>query len=69
MSGVGVIEGSEETLDGSQHYLTSPAYYNLSTRNQSTFADNRDTLYKLFTQYLGKKKWFRDLDSADRFVY
>lgn len=66
--GSGVIKACEETLDGPKHFLEPTAYRNLSARNQSTFADNRDEVYELFTSYLGKKKRFGDVDSADRCV-
>ncbi|KAE9400953.1 P-loop containing nucleoside triphosphate hydrolase protein [Gymnopus androsaceus JB14] len=64
--GQGVIKGCEETLDGPKHFLEPVAYRNLSKRSQSTFADNREELYELFTSYLGKKKRYGDIDGADR---
>ncbi|KIK71556.1 hypothetical protein GYMLUDRAFT_33762 [Collybiopsis luxurians FD-317 M1] len=63
---IGVIKGSEETLEGTKHFLERPAYYNMSTRNQSTFAENREDLYELFISYIAKKKRFGDVDAADR---
>ncbi|KAF9067282.1 hypothetical protein BDP27DRAFT_1328979 [Rhodocollybia butyracea] len=63
---IGVIKGSEETLESTKHFLDAAAYSNLSSRNQSTFADNREDIYQLFTLYLAKKKRFGDIDGADR---
>jgi len=64
-----VIKGSEETLNSNAHYLTSSEYRNMSARNQSTFAENRDNLYALFRAYLGMKKMRSEVDGADRQVY
>ncbi|KAJ3877376.1 hypothetical protein F5051DRAFT_453113 [Lentinula edodes] len=63
---IGVIKASEETLEGTKHFLDRAAYHNLSTRSQSTFAENREDLYELFMAYLAKKKRFGDVDGADR---
>ncbi|KAF9064527.1 hypothetical protein BDP27DRAFT_1425729 [Rhodocollybia butyracea] len=62
---IGVIKGSEETLEGVKHYLDPTTYNNLSSRNQSTFADNREDVYELFGVYLARKKQYGDLDNAD----
>ncbi|KAK7464390.1 hypothetical protein VKT23_006556 [Stygiomarasmius scandens] len=66
---LGVIKGSEETLNSNVHYLTSSEYRNMSARNQSTFAENRDNLYALFRAYLGMKKMRGEVDGADRQVH
>ncbi|KAJ3908266.1 hypothetical protein F5879DRAFT_367138 [Lentinula edodes] len=63
---IGVIKASEETLEGTKHFLDRAAYHNLSTRSQSTFAENREDLYELFMAYLAKKKRLGDVDGADR---
>ncbi|KAJ3739795.1 hypothetical protein DFH05DRAFT_1546449 [Lentinula detonsa] len=63
---IGVIKGSEETLEDAKHYLNHNAYQSLSTRNQSTFADSREDLYELFMAYLARKEKLGDVDSADR---
>ncbi|KAJ3758111.1 hypothetical protein EV360DRAFT_83381 [Lentinula raphanica] len=62
----GVIKGSEETLESVKHFLDRTTYLNLSMRNQSTFAENREDLYELFTAYLSKKKKLGHVDGADR---
>ncbi|KAJ3997585.1 hypothetical protein F5050DRAFT_1750599 [Lentinula boryana] len=63
---IGVIKGSEETLEDAKHFLDRTAYQSLSTRNQSTFAENREDLYELFMAYLTKKKKLGHVDGADR---
>ncbi|KAJ3777202.1 hypothetical protein FB446DRAFT_718464 [Lentinula raphanica] len=63
---IGVIKGSEETLESVKHFLDRTTYLNLSMRNQSTFAENREDLYELFTAYLSKKKKLGHVDGADR---
>ncbi|KAJ4470931.1 hypothetical protein J3R30DRAFT_3531939 [Lentinula aciculospora] len=63
---IGVIKGSEETLDVPKHFLDRVAYNSISTRSQSTFAENREDLYGLFIAYLAKKKELGDVDGADR---
>ncbi|KAF5377115.1 hypothetical protein D9757_008781 [Collybiopsis confluens] len=63
---IGVIKGSEETLETTKNFLERSAYQNMSARNQSTFADSREDLYELFNAYITKKKRFGDVDAADR---
>ncbi|KAF5345183.1 hypothetical protein D9758_009704 [Tetrapyrgos nigripes] len=61
-----VIKGSEETLSSDSHYLTCCEYLNMSSRSQSTFADNRESIYTLFKAYLDLKKKQGHKDGADR---
>ncbi|THU96851.1 hypothetical protein K435DRAFT_754482 [Dendrothele bispora CBS 962.96] len=63
---IGVIKGSEETLNSDVHYLGPSEYLNISARNQSTFAEDRGNLYALFKAYLKMKKTYGDTDGADR---
>ncbi|KAF5377111.1 hypothetical protein D9757_008780 [Collybiopsis confluens] len=63
---IGVIKGSEETLQGPTSYLERSVYHNLSTRSHSTFANSRADLYDLFNVYMTKQKRTGDVDAADR---
>jgi hypothetical protein len=63
---MGVIKGSEMTLDSDTHFLDSEAYLNLSARTQATFASRRKEIYLLFEAYLKMKRDRREYDAADR---
>ncbi|KAK0440419.1 uncharacterized protein EV420DRAFT_1650550 [Desarmillaria tabescens] len=63
---IGVIEGSAETLSEKRHHLSKDAYLDLSKRRQSTFADQRCEVYRLFELYIRKKKSQGDYDTGDR---
>ncbi|KAK0444909.1 uncharacterized protein EV420DRAFT_1721414 [Desarmillaria tabescens] len=62
----GVIEGSAETLSEEKHHLNKDAYLDLSKRRQSTFADQRCEVYRLFELYMRKKKLRGEYDTGDR---
>ncbi|KAK0232752.1 hypothetical protein IW262DRAFT_1259998, partial [Armillaria fumosa] len=63
---IGVIKGSAETLGKEKQLLSRDAYLDLSKRQQSTFADQRCEVYKLFELYMRKKKLRGEYDSGDR---
>jgi hypothetical protein len=63
---IGVIEGSEQTLNCAEHYLDQRSYENLSHRSQPTFSGQRDMIYALFKLYLKRKREQSHYDSADR---
>ena len=65
---LGVIKGSEMTLDSETHFLDSETYLNLSTRTQAMFASRRKEIYILFETYLKMKRDRREYDAADRLV-
>ncbi|KAI9436974.1 hypothetical protein H4582DRAFT_1853973 [Lactarius indigo] len=64
--GIGVIKGSEMTLDSETHFLDYETYLNLSSRTQATFASKRKEIYALFETYLKMKRDRREYDAADR---
>ncbi|KAH9919768.1 uncharacterized protein BXZ73DRAFT_104876 [Epithele typhae] len=63
---MGIIKGSEPSLDTPECYLDKATYLKLSHRTQGTFANQRECIYKLFTAYLKRKKERGDYDAADR---
>ncbi|KAH9005752.1 hypothetical protein EDB86DRAFT_2795497 [Lactarius hatsudake] len=63
---MGVIKGSEMTLDSETHFLDYETYVNLSARTQATFASRRKDIYILFETYLKMKRSRREYDAADR---
>ncbi|KAI0292973.1 P-loop containing nucleoside triphosphate hydrolase protein [Multifurca ochricompacta] len=63
---LGVIKGSEMTLDMESHFLDHDTYLNLSTRTQATFSSKRKEIYTLFETYLKMKRDRREYDAADR---
>ncbi|KAN0138675.1 hypothetical protein V8E53_003663, partial [Lactarius tabidus] len=63
---MGVIKGSEMTLDSDTHFLDYETYLNLSARTQATFAGRRKEIYALFESYLKMKRNRREYDAADR---
>ena len=65
---LGVIKGSETTLDSENHFLDYDTYSNLSARTQATFASKRNEIYSLFEIYMKKKRERREYDAADRYA-
>ncbi|KAL5535095.1 hypothetical protein ACEPAF_3188 [Sanghuangporus sanghuang] len=63
---IGIIKGSQESLEAPDGYLSRETYLDLSKRTRSTFANDRDRIYRLFERYLALKKQYRDYDTADR---
>ncbi|KAH8984683.1 hypothetical protein EDB92DRAFT_2117026 [Lactarius akahatsu] len=63
---MGVIKGSEMTLESETHFLDYETYVNLSARTQATFASRRKDIYILFETYLKMKRNRREYDAADR---
>ncbi|KAK0207928.1 hypothetical protein DFS33DRAFT_393620 [Desarmillaria ectypa] len=63
---IGVIEGSAETLSEGKHHLSRATYLDLSKRRQSTFANLRCEVYRLFELYMRKKKLRGEYDTGDR---
>ena len=65
---LGVIKGSETTLNSENHFLDYDTYSNLSARTQATFASKRNEIYSLFEIYTKKKRERREYDAADRYM-
>jgi hypothetical protein len=65
---LGVIKGSETTLNSENHSLDYDTYSNLSARTQATFASKRSEIYSLFEIYTKKKRDRREYDAADRYA-
>ncbi|OCH88979.1 hypothetical protein OBBRIDRAFT_757238 [Obba rivulosa] len=63
---MGVIRGSELALSNESGYLEKDKYLSLSHRTQATFANQRETIYKLFQAYLRRKRDRQEYDAADR---
>ncbi|PSS06635.1 hypothetical protein PHLCEN_2v3591 [Hermanssonia centrifuga] len=63
---MGIIKGSEQTLQSINGFMDRNAYVNLSHRQQGTFASRRDVVYTLFESYLKLKSERRHWDAADR---
>ncbi|KAH9921295.1 uncharacterized protein B0H18DRAFT_880310 [Fomitopsis serialis] len=63
---IGIIKGSEQALSSTKGFLMKDAYFNLSHRTQGTFANHRETIYKLFAAYMKRKRERREYDAADR---
>ncbi|KAL5518531.1 hypothetical protein ACEPAH_213 [Sanghuangporus vaninii] len=63
---IGIIKGSQESLEAPDGYLSRETYLDLSKRTRSTFANDRDRIYRLFERYLALKRPYRDYDIADR---
>ncbi|EJF58549.1 hypothetical protein DICSQDRAFT_172899 [Dichomitus squalens LYAD-421 SS1] len=49
---MGVIKGSELALERPEGHLSKDMYHGLSHRTQGTFANQRETVYKLYEAYL-----------------
>lgn len=65
---LGVIKGSETTLNSENHFLDYDTYSKLSARTQATFARKRNEIYSLFEIYMKKKRERREYDAADRYA-
>ncbi|PCH33046.1 hypothetical protein WOLCODRAFT_62498 [Wolfiporia cocos MD-104 SS10] len=63
---MGVIKGSELSLNSATGYLDKDAYLGLSHRTQGTFINQRELIYSLFMVYLKRKRERGDYDAADR---
>ncbi|OSX68102.1 hypothetical protein POSPLADRAFT_1165650 [Postia placenta MAD-698-R-SB12] len=63
---IGVLKGSEATLNGANTYLNQEQYFDLSHRSQGTFTTQRETVYMLFQDYCKMKRERGDYDAADR---
>ncbi|OCH84449.1 hypothetical protein OBBRIDRAFT_891791 [Obba rivulosa] len=63
---IGVIKGSEPTLQLPGNTLSRQSYFEYSGRSQATFADQRNYIYDLFELYKKLKRDFQDIDAADR---
>jgi hypothetical protein len=63
---LGVIEGSELTRERDEGYLDRDTYLKLSSRSNSTFASQRDLVWRLFEVYLKRKRSLGHRDAADR---
>jgi hypothetical protein len=53
-------------LNSKTGVLEEQDYINLVARSKSTFADQRQLVYQIFTCYQKKKREYQDYDSADR---
>ena len=63
---MGILKGSEESLQTQSGYLTRAEYLGLSHRIRSTFVSKRDAIYSLFEAYHKLKLEMRGYDAADR---
>lgn len=63
---LGVIRGSELSLEKPGGSLDRESYENLSSRTQATFARHRSRLYDVFEVYVKLKLQQQQSDSADR---
>ncbi|EPQ61193.1 hypothetical protein GLOTRDRAFT_135727 [Gloeophyllum trabeum ATCC 11539] len=63
---MGVIKGSEHTLHQSASCLDRQSYLSLSRRCHSTFASQRDRVYRLFESYQKRRQERRQTDTVDR---
>jgi len=63
---LGVICGSEASLDTSNGYVDYETYQTLSHRTQSTFTSRRGAVYELFQVYVKRKRELRTYDVANR---
>lgn len=58
--------GSEETTATPHGYLDKETYEKLSQRAQSTFANQRNTIYSIFEAYQAQKRQRGEFDIADK---
>ena len=65
---MGVIKGTEQTLDGDSGFLDRSSYEALSVRTHPTFASNRRQVYDMFDAYL-RLRPHRTYDTADKSDY
>jgi hypothetical protein len=63
---LGVLKGSEKTLEHLEGHLDQTSYLGLSSRTNSTFASQRTTVWPLFMAYMKHKRDLGHVDSADR---
>ena len=63
---LGVICGSEASLDTPNGYVDRETYLRLSHRTQATFASRRGVVYDLFQAYVKRKRELQTYDVADR---
>ncbi|KAI0089815.1 hypothetical protein BDY19DRAFT_86920 [Irpex rosettiformis] len=63
---MGVIKGSEDSVQTEKGYLDRDQYLQVSHRQQGTFSGRRDAVYMLFQAYLKMKRERREWDAADR---
>ncbi|KAH9949529.1 hypothetical protein B0H21DRAFT_728406 [Amylocystis lapponica] len=63
---MGVIKGSEQTLEHGTGYLDKETYINFSYRQQATFLGKRETIYELFEIYSKRKRERGEYDASDR---
>lgn len=65
---MGVIRGSEGSVETPNGYLSREQYLALSDRTNSTFARYREQVYDVFEAYLRQKRNRGRFDPADRCV-
>ena len=65
---LGVISGSEGSLEAEYGYMDRESYEGLSHRTQATFAKQRGPVYSLFQAYIQRKRELEGYDVADRLV-
>ena len=63
---MGVIKGSEDTIEAKHRCLDRISYKLLSARSHGTFPHRRDDIYDLFVAYTKLKRQRQDYDAADR---
>ncbi|KAL0950587.1 hypothetical protein HGRIS_007379 [Hohenbuehelia grisea] len=63
---MGVIKGSEKALGTKDRHMDRQSYEELGHRSFSTFADQRHTIFDIFSAYTRQKRLNGDFDAADR---
>jgi len=63
---MGVIKGSEKSLDFSEGFIDRQTYIESTPGSQMTFYDRREQIYSLFEAYTKLKRQNGDQDIADR---
>jgi hypothetical protein len=68
VANLGVIEGSEKSLNFETGHLDKDTYLGLSHRTNPTFATTRECIWVLFNEYTKRKHELGHRDAADRYV-
>lgn len=63
---MGVIRGSEGSVQTPLGYLSQDQYLSLSHRTNATFSRQREQVYRMFEAYLRRKRKLGKFDPADR---
>ncbi|KAI0089831.1 hypothetical protein BDY19DRAFT_992789 [Irpex rosettiformis] len=63
---MGIIKGSEESVDTEKGHIDQETYMNVTRRQLGTFTSQRDVVYWLFEEYTKMKQERAEWDAADR---